>query len=140
MGFPYDLEGLEGKLVTLQNDPSNPLVKGQDEGKPVALTASGTVKLAAVDEVFIGIAQTIEDDVVVVQMEGVVALPYTGTVSTGWRYLVADGKGGVKDITPVDADATYDANEVTAINTAKNVPPRWVFQVDATEGKAFIKL
>ncbi len=140
MGFPMDLEGLQGDLVTLPNNGTSPLVRGQDEGKPVNINAAGEVVLSAADETFIGIARTIEDDVVVVQMAGVVALSYTGTVGTGWRYLVADGSGGVKDVTPADADATYDANEVTAINTAKNIPPRWVLRVDATEGKVFIKL
>lgn len=66
---------------------------------PVKPFSSGYVTNCIDGNDFIGIAQTVRGDVVGVQLDGYVEVPYSGTAPTiGNVGLVADGNGGVKQV------------------------------------------
>ena len=66
-------------------------------GRPVKLSASGTVSACASDNVFCGVSGGGRDGYLSVQLTGYVCLPYSGTAPTaGYGKLVADSNGGVK--------------------------------------------
>ncbi len=94
------------------------LTRGQDEGKPVKVSANGTVALASGEERFFGVVLSVSEDhqVAVVQTHGFVTVPYTGAApALGYTELVADGTGGVKVPTTAGTGIPY---WVVAVDTA----------------------
>ena len=68
-----------------------------EKNVPVTIDTDGTCIPAADDADFIGVAVNKRQDIVSVQTEGYVTLPYSGEEPTyGFCGLVSDGNGGVK--------------------------------------------
>lgn len=66
------------------------------KGDPVAISAAGACSPAEEDDLFIGICVSVRGNLITVQMEGYVEVPYSGTApECGWGLLCADGDGGV---------------------------------------------
>lgn len=73
------------------------LVKGTDEGKPVKISANGTVALCADGDKPAGFISAIEPDAVSVKMDGCFELVYSGSdPALGSNLFLADGTGKVK--------------------------------------------
>ncbi len=66
-------------------------------GLPVAVSDNGKVAKAA--DVFCGVCTALKNGFAAVQLHGYVRLPYTGSMTVGYKLLVADN-GNIK----VDAD------------------------------------
>lgn len=74
------------------------LTRGEDEGKPVKITANDTVALADDGDPFAGIVITIEDDVCAVLLDGVVTAKVgSDAPSPGHQKLTAGPKGSINN-------------------------------------------
>lgn len=80
-----------------------------DIGKPVKVSANGTVALAAAEDPFIGVLDLIDSsqECCAVQDCGYVTLPYTGAPALNRQELVANGDGGVKPPTTAGTGRMY---------------------------------
>lgn len=68
-----------------------------EKNTPVTVNADGACEAASAEADFIGVAVNKRQDIVSVQTEGYVTLPFSGdTPTTGYCGLVSDGNGGVK--------------------------------------------
>ena len=95
--------GFNEKVLTFECDTEI------NAGSPVKITANGKVAACAAGDRFVGVCINTRGGYASVQVEGYIALPYTGTApAVNVTKLVADGNGGVK------ADAT-NGGEVVAV-------------------------
>lgn len=89
-------DGIGEQVVTFLNDSGSPAGKGD----AVALSASGTVRKAAADSVFMGVCLGGDEEFTAVQTQGVITKAYTGATAPilGYDKLVAalDGKVSAK--------------------------------------------
>ena len=85
-------DGIDSQVMTFHNSPAALAVPGD----PVAMTAGGTVGLAAADAVFCGICVGGDETYSAVQVRGVITVPYTGTApAVGYAKLASGGTGKV---------------------------------------------
>lgn len=73
--------------------------EGVQPGKPVKLSANGTVALCAAGDTPCGVAVNVRGGFAGVQLSGFAELPYTGTLNLGRQSIVADANGAVKAAT-----------------------------------------
>lgn len=64
---------------------------GVTEGTLVKITANGTVAKCSSGDPFIGVCVGVRDGYAAVQVKGYAELPYTGSVSVGYRKLASNG-------------------------------------------------
>ena len=69
---------------------------GCKAGQVCKLNADGKAVPCAAGDKFCGIVEGVRGGYAAVQVAGFAAVPYTGSVSTGFVSLCADGAGGVK--------------------------------------------
>ena len=66
-------------------------------GSPVTVIANDLVSKSNAGDTFCGVAASVADGYVAVQVGGFVELPYSGTAPTlGYNTVVANGNGGIK--------------------------------------------
>ncbi len=83
-----------------------------EKNVPVTVNEEGACTAAAADTDFIGVSVNQRKDIISVQTEGYVTLPFSGDApTTGYCGLVSDGNGGVK----VAADAAKKYKVLTVI-------------------------
>lgn len=96
MSFATGIRSLgDGTPATMKHST---LVKGTDEGKPIKVSANGTVVLAAANDPFVGIVESIESDVCTVNFGGCVrTVKYTGSApALNTDLLECGGSGAVQ--------------------------------------------
>ncbi len=69
-------------------------VSGVAAGKPVALSANGKVQ-AVTSGAFCGICTGVRDGYAAVQLQGYIRVPYSGTLTVGYKQLAAATGGKV---------------------------------------------
>ena len=72
--------------------------EGVKEGQVVKVSQNGTVAPCSAGDLFCGLAVTCKDGAAGVQVQGFAQVKVTLPVSLGWASLVADGQGGVKQL------------------------------------------
>ena len=70
--------------------------EGCEAGQVCKVSGNGTVAPCVAGDKFCGIVEGVRGGYAAVQVAGFATVPYTGSVSTGFVSLCADGAGGVK--------------------------------------------
>jgi len=85
--MPWNTHKKSGKFAEyLSYEKSGTVTKGTHEGKAASITTGGLAKVGGADEHFRGAISNIEDDVITVQVRGLVEVPYTSTAPTAGNY------------------------------------------------------
>jgi len=73
-------------------------VTADNQGHVGKVSAAKTVDVCEAEDVFYGVVDGVDEDNGILSLErkGLNDVAYTGTITPGWKELVANGAGGVK--------------------------------------------
>lgn len=97
--MPWNTHKKAGQFAQyLSYEVSGTVTKGTHEGFAASITTGGLAKVGGANEDFRGVISNIEDDVITVQVRGLVEVPYTGTAPTvgNWNNLECGASGAVQ--------------------------------------------
>ncbi len=90
--FDVGLSGIgKGGAVTFR--AANGVTAG-NEGHVGKVGDAKTVAVCQAEDVFYGVIEKVDGDILAMERQGLNDVSYTGTIAPGWRELVADGSGG----------------------------------------------
>ena len=89
-----------------------------NEGQVGKLSAAQTVGVCTAEDVFYGVIGVVEEanGVLGLARDGYHEVPYTGTITAGWKELVAGGDGGVKAPATAGTGRYFHVVEVNSTN------------------------
>ena len=73
-------------------------VTAANENQVGKLSAAKTIDVCQAEDVFYGVIGKVheQDGCLALERRGINEVPFSGTITPGWKELVADGNGGVK--------------------------------------------
>ena len=89
-------------------------VTAANEGHVAKVSAGQTVDVCDAEDVFYGVIRKVEDGALTLERDGFQEVSYAGTITPGWKELVADGSGGVKAPTTAGTGRFFHVVEVSA--------------------------